>query len=62
MSCSVHFTERRSTGSLWLAQEMIEDDRTGSLHDDFAAWLAGFEADVRNQIIAYANLLGEHGP
>lgn len=41
---------------------MIEDDRTGSLHDDFAAWLAGFEADVRNQIIAYANLLGEHGP
>ena len=32
------------------------------LDDDFAAWLAGLEADLRNEIIAHANLLREHGP
>ena len=30
--------------------------------EDFAAWLVGLEADVRNQILAHANLLREHGP
>ena len=32
------------------------------LDDDFAAWLAGLDADLRNEIIAHANLLREHGP
>ncbi len=32
------------------------------LDDDSAAWLAGLEADMRNEIIAHANLLREHGP
>jgi hypothetical protein len=32
------------------------------LDDDFAAWLAGLEADLRNEIIAHANLLRERGP
>jgi hypothetical protein len=30
--------------------------------EDFAAWLAGLEADLRNEIIAHANLLRQHGP
>jgi len=30
--------------------------------DDFAAWLAGLEADLQNEIIAHANLLREHEP
>lgn len=30
--------------------------------EDFAAWLLGQEADLRNAIIAHANLLREHGP
>jgi hypothetical protein len=29
------------------------------LDEDFAAWLAGLEADQRNEIIAPANLLRE---
>src|SRR5262245_54366702 len=32
------------------------------LDEDFAAWLAGLEADQRNEIIAHANLLRERGP
>ncbi len=32
------------------------------LDDDFAAWLAGVEAELRNEIVAHANLLREHGP
>jgi hypothetical protein len=32
------------------------------LDDDFAVWLAGLDADLRNEIIAHANLLSEHGP
>jgi hypothetical protein len=32
------------------------------LVEDFAAWLAGLEEDLRNEIIAHANLLREHGP
>jgi hypothetical protein len=32
------------------------------LDEDFAAWLLGQEADLRNAIIAHANLLREHGP
>jgi hypothetical protein len=30
--------------------------------EDFAAWLLGQEADLRNAIIAHANLLRERGP
>ena len=30
--------------------------------DDFSTWLAGLDADLRNDIIAHANLLREHGP
>lgn len=30
--------------------------------EDFAVWLANLEADVRNEIIAHANLLRQHGP
>jgi hypothetical protein len=30
--------------------------------DDFAVWLAGLEASLRAEIIAYANLLRHHGP
>jgi hypothetical protein len=30
------------------------------LDDDFAAWLAGLEADLRNEIVTHANLLREH--
>ena len=32
------------------------------LDEDFAAWLAGLDTEVRNEIIAHANLLREHGP
>lgn len=32
------------------------------LDEDFAVWLAGLDADLRNDIIAHANLLREHGP
>jgi hypothetical protein len=32
------------------------------LDEDFAAWLAALEDDLRNEIIAHANLLREHGP
>jgi hypothetical protein len=32
------------------------------LDEDFAAWLAGLEAGLRDEIIAHANLLREHGP
>ncbi len=32
------------------------------LDDDFAAWLAGVEAELRNEIVAHANLLRERGP
>ncbi len=32
------------------------------LDDDFAAWLAGLDDDLRNEIIAHANLLRAHGP
>ena len=32
------------------------------LDEDFAVWLAGLGADLRNEIIAHANLLREHGP
>ena len=30
--------------------------------EDFAAWLLDLEADLRNAIVAHANLLREHGP
>ena len=30
--------------------------------EDFAVWLAGLQADLRNEIIAHANLLRQHGP
>ena len=32
------------------------------LDDDFAAWLTGLAVDVRNEIVASADLLREHGP
>jgi hypothetical protein len=32
------------------------------LDGDFAEWLAGLEVEVRNEIIAHANLLRERGP
>ena len=32
------------------------------LDEDFAVWLAGLEAELRNEIIAHANVLREHGP
>jgi hypothetical protein len=32
------------------------------LDGDFAAWLAGLEANLRTEIVAHANLLREHGP
>jgi hypothetical protein len=32
------------------------------LDEDFAAWLARLDADLRNEILAHANLLREHGP
>ena len=32
------------------------------LDDDFATWLAGLDADLRNEIIAHANLLRARGP
>ena len=32
------------------------------LDEDFAAWLAGLDTEVRNEIIAHSNLLREHGP
>jgi len=32
------------------------------LDDDFAAWLVARDTDLRNEIIAHANLLREHGP
>ena len=32
------------------------------LDGDFAAWLAGLEPELRNEIIAHANLLRERGP
>ncbi len=32
------------------------------LDDDFAAWLIGLQVDLRNEIIAHANLLRQRGP
>lgn len=32
------------------------------LDGEFAVWLAGLEAGLRNHVIAYANLLREYGP
>jgi hypothetical protein len=32
------------------------------LDEDFAIWLGSLNADLRNEIIAHANLLREHGP
>jgi hypothetical protein len=32
------------------------------LDGNFAAWLAGLEPELRNEIIAHANLLRERGP
>jgi hypothetical protein len=32
------------------------------LDEDFAAWLMGLDADLRNEIIAHATLLRVHGP